>query len=529
MSPLGSSAPTSEGHSRFSAFSMEKRESSITPEKRKIQSSQIILYVSSAASLAFLGTLSSFIILDFWVLSADIQSSKSTALAAAILDPTGLLALVLLIIFSLASSDQGWLKRVILPLTGALIAVAGACMSLSAILIKKTNAKKGHAKDSDNPGSTIPFPVEVALWIMSVVSQLVFYTVVLIGRPSSDGRQGRLSFVQSRRTTPAPARPPTPPTPLRLVAPPYALPQASTPFVAEAETKERRSSWRDSLHSLHQVVRPMNSRTRLLGQRSSISRDSSMSQKSDSRSIATTTHSDGFETWDTSALDAQLREQNAIAFPTQPGKTALEPIPGSRPVSPARALDGPFHFDSTPTQSTSNLHSQLERIDRPPTDLSFHSRIERPPTAYSHTSHRSANTTANTTSRTSRPTSPEIPPPSEAHIHPLFRTDSPVPPPAATPGTTITASPYSGHVITVPSTRSRASSRARRAPSPSITGNGSRSASPAVTRNRSPEDISPISGRSRSRSRSSSMGAPSRAMTPPIPEFILSASRERII
>lgn len=34
----------------------------------------------------------------------------------------------------------------------------------------------------------------------------------------------------------------------------------------------------------------------------------------------------------------------------------------------------------------------------------------------------------------------------QSHIHPLFRTDSPLPPPAASPGTIFTASPWGGHV-----------------------------------------------------------------------------------
>lgn len=43
---------------------------------------------------------------------------------------------------------------------------------------------------------------------------------------------------------------------------------------------------------------------------------------------------------------------------------------------------------------------------------------------------------------------PSLPePPSEAHIHPLFRSDSPVPPPNVTPGTVVTAAPDDRRVI----------------------------------------------------------------------------------
>ena len=37
---------------------------------------------------------------------------------------------------------------------------------------------------------------------------------------------------------------------------------------------------------------------------------------------------------------------------------------------------------------------------------------------------------------------------SELHIHPLFRSDSPTPPPVAMPGTSVVASPQAGQVIT---------------------------------------------------------------------------------
>jgi len=304
--------------------------------------------------------------------------------------------------------------------------------------------------------------------------QVLFYTVVFLGRYSngrySNGRDTILSFHNPEPKRPVPERPPTPPTPLRIVAPPYALPQAhaSPPFPLDSHG----ASWRDSLHSLQEAVPPSTSWTKLLGQRTSISRSSSASALSDHSTISP----DGFDNWDISQMDQQIKETVHLAVPTK--GTALEPIPGSRPVSPAKGL------------ASVGQHSQERLQDRPP--------IPRPPTAFSTTSGRSATPTM-------RATSPSI---SESHIHPLFRTDSPVPPPSATPGTVVTASPYSGHIIKPPS---RASSRTR------LT---DRAASPVVLgRTGSMDDV-------RSRSRSSSQN---RAMTPPIPDFILSASREKVL
>ena len=484
--PCLGSGFNSEAPSRFSALSTDR--TPLTPEARNLRISRTLLCLSGALSAAFLGSLTAFVILDYFVLRRHIPSAQVTALGAAILDPAALISLAVLLVFSLCSPGQGWLRRVVLPLLGALVAVAAASLSLSVLIVKKVNLGQPSSQ-------SITFRTATVVWSLSTVSQVVFYTVVLLGRPAPDGRQGRLSF-QEEKTRIAPQRPPTPPTSLRIVAPPYALPQASTPF-PEPRPEVRQSSWRASIPSLHQAVRPMNSRTRLLSQRNSLSHDS-VSMLSDSRSLSTSnTQSDGFETWDTSAVDSQIRDTVALALRNRPLGTSLEPIPGSRPVSPARALDGPFTYVE-PEKADSQ-----EDVDCPPTALSTSPNIERPPTVYSNSSKRSVHQQCPSPS----PTSPSLP---EAHIHPLFRTDSPVPPPSTTPGTIITASPYSSQTINAlprPSSRTRV---------------GSLPTSPTLTRNSSVDEISAMS-----RSRSSSTTR-ARAETPPIPEFILNMSRERI-
>lgn len=447
-------------------------------QDRIVQRSRILLCGLGFLSLVFLTTLIALAILDLSG-SERVPQLKISATAAVVLNLLALFSVVALVILHIHFSGLECLQHDILPLAGFLLTLTGACLSLSTLIIQKANKTK--------IPSQVSFSAQAAIWIISVMIQSLFYTVIVLGRYSSSSRGTILSFHRSEPKRSAPERPPTPPTPLRIIAPPYALPQAHTSPSFPLDS--RRASWRNSLHSLQQAVRPSPSRTKLLGARSSISRSSSASAMSDSRSIATISP-DAFDNWDVSHIDQQIKETLHLAVPTK--GTALEPIPGSRPVSPARALEGPFSV------SQQQLQSQERLQDRPLTGFSVFSQIPRPPTAFSTTSGRSATPTI-------RPTSPTI---SESHIHPLFRTDSPIPPPSATPGTVVIASPYSGHVIKA---ASRASSRTR------LT---DRAASPVILSRADSMDDLP------SRSRSSSR---TRAMTPPIPDFILSASREKVL
>jgi hypothetical protein len=160
--------------------------------------------------------------------------------------------------------------------------------------------------------------------------------------------------------------------------------------------------------SFSQVMRPTSSKTKLINSRSPY-RNASI----ESHHEICTSVDDGFDSWDTSTVDAQSRHAVESASPTPP--RFLETIPasptGSRSPSPGFPLD-------------------LE----PPPKTRTRSRSYSPANSFKDLP------------RTARTTSPESPS-HEAHIHPLFRTDSPTPPPAATPGTVVTAAPGAGQVI----------------------------------------------------------------------------------
>lgn len=511
--------PDRSGHSMLwratlqpSSFSFT---SSMAPQRWRILDSRPLFCSVGLAAFALLSTSTAFAIIDARELKISLSTFRTTTIGAATLDCVALGFIVILMISRLWCSG-GWLHRWILPWSGALFAVAAAIISLNTLVLKKINptavSESEKAKGSTSLGQ-IDVVVEIVLWTLAVVAEVCFYTLIILKRASASDRGVSFMGEKKTRRRTAPERPPTPPTPLRIIAPHYALPEASTPAPAfiSSPRESRRPSWRNSLQSLQQAVRPINSRSRLLpSSRPSFSRESSV--LSDTQSIATASHSDHFDTWDTSHVDLQMREALSPTVPTK--GTALETIPGSRPVSPAKALDGPFPSSS------------LVILDRPPTAVSYAGRHERPGTTHSNHSKR--------TFIPSRPTSPAV---SEAHIHPLFRTDSPTPPPGTTPGTVVIASPFGGQIMASsspaigsrPFSRMRSDSRtssrtASRAPSPAFKQNSMddhRSLSSA-----SPYTRSTVASFDERRSESRSSSPVSRSMTPPIPDFILSASKE---
>ncbi|CZT19104.1 uncharacterized protein RCC_04950 [Ramularia collo-cygni] len=155
-------------------------------------------------------------------------------------------------------------------------------------------------------------------------------------------------------------------------------------------------------------LQPMSSRTRLLMGASLVSSDSrSMHSRSDSVAICDPSRNNSdFRDWDTSAVEA-------LDIPFSP-KTFLEPIPGSRPASPANPLDGPFASEVAEPD-------EIPLPDSPP--------------------HPSALKSGGSIRNFRRPSENE-----EAFYHPLFRAESPAPP-SISAGTVITASPFAGEVV----------------------------------------------------------------------------------
>jgi hypothetical protein len=160
----------------------------------------------------------------------------------------------------------------------------------------------------------------------------------------------------------------------------------------------------------------------------------------------------GFDSWDMSSVSPQVRRA-VIESSTPPQQVILETIPGSRPGSPT-ILPVALTRPQSATGSFRDVPASSYRMG-----------------------------------------SGE----SEAHIHPLFRSDSPTPPPSATPGTIVTAAPGAGRILdngSIKSLRVRSGS-APATPSPLI----------------------------HSKSFKSRVVTPIREPIPAIPDFILSAGQ----
>lgn len=253
---------------------------------------------------------------------------------------------------------------------------------------------------------------------------------------------------------------------------------------------ETMSSFRSSMSHL---IRPISSKTRLLPSSQRSSRRKSSLDSSGFHERCSVATEDGFDSWDTSAVDPQNRQTVLETSSPVPGRF-LETIPASpttsRSPSPGTPLD--LEPPNTRGRGRSCSYGAAE---------SAHGM--QPPVI---TEHESV---------------------SESHIHPLFRSDSPLPPPAATPGTVVIAAPNAGQVISdcqsIRTLHRMRSGSLPAAPSPlsrqgslddfhrSRTEKGS-STSPSATpelREEPEEEEQPKETE--------------RKMTPPIPDWILSA------
>lgn len=261
--------------------------------------------------------------------------------------------------------------------------------------------------------------------------------------------------------------------------------------VAPEETTESRSGGSGSINSIRRslsnAVRPITSKTRLVGQSTPHQRPSHDSTGHEREDI-----DEGFDSWDTSAVEPQSWQSylspSGVGAPSSVKNQQtimLETIPASptasRSPSPGNPLDLPC-----------------------PVDVNSHAR----PLLRQSTS---------STTPTGR----------ETHIHPLFRSDSPTPTPTAPFNSTITAAPNAGQAIPEASVR-----RNRSASTPdssllilSITtfdfaDRSSRRGGSAEVNTERDGDTSDTEVDSKKTS-----STEDRVMTPPIPEWVLGAGQ----
>lgn len=153
------------------------------------------------------------------------------------------------------------------------------------------------------------------------------------------------------------------------------------------------------------AIRHTPSRTRLLH-----AKDSLQSLTLETTSLNPNATQESFDTWDTSSVDMRNRQAVMEASTSPISRTyTLETIPGSPrgSISPGNILDLAPPPCRIPKRSRSHSPATMRGIPRGRMPVS----------------------------------------PSELHIHPLFRSDSPHTPPILTPGTMVVAAPEAGQVL----------------------------------------------------------------------------------
>jgi hypothetical protein len=434
------------------------------------------LYASLLGAWAFSSTAADTVlsIVEAAAISTTQASLLRIAATASALDAVSLCCIGFYIIQDVRRRD-GFMERssrARRALVGVSVVISSAALILSLVLIVLIKSQWDQLVSSSSAGPISNwddvFAGHVAVWVVSCISQIALYSSTFWKRHTPKLQpitiSGPRDSVMSEMRSAQPSRnmfammPAQPSSPLADLGSLGALPSPTF----STRSSQSLKSFRESIRH---AVRPVTSRSTLIS-RPSFNRDT-RSIYSDAHSVDNVSHSDGFDSWDTSSVSNQTRD----AVMQAPSKgTPLDPIPGSRSVTPARALDGPF----------------LPEIDESE-ELVAPRMIP----------------------DVSRPPSPAV---SEAHIHPLFRSESPVPPPEATPGTSIVASPLADQVIACPArpyNRMRSNSNLR---------NNATSPSPLAP-------AQSLRGRALSASAGTrTPSPPSREMTPPIPDYVLNSS-----
>ena len=244
------------------------------------------------------------------------------------------------------------------------------------------------------------------------------------------------------------------------------LPSSPPSLVASDGISSLRSSFST-------VQRPQSSKKGFVIRQNSYTRHSARSSTDGPSSRPS--QDEGFDSWDMSAVSSQIRETVLQSKPTEKG-FGLEPIPGSRSPSPAKALEGPF-FQSSPSISPppSPLpQPSVSRQNSPtssPIDFPNYSAMFPPSSpTFSRPSHQrhfsrpgsqSGPVRSNIGSRSRAPSA-------EENIHPLFRSDSPTPPPSASVNTNVNAAPGAGVLVSERALKRMRSGSIPASPSPLI-------------------------------------------------------------
>ncbi|KAI2612609.1 uncharacterized protein GGS25DRAFT_126397 [Hypoxylon fragiforme] len=327
------------------------------------------------------------------------------------------------------------------------------------------------------PSSTFLVGSAIAL-VCAFLGQLIFIVVFFVTHRLPDSEQALSLHTNEDSPRFPPVFGKVKSIPYTRTAPP-AEPKSNQPSLLDYSSRPGSNSGHSMAEtmssirtSISHVVRPAGSRTRLLPStpKSGSGLRSGSIDSNGYRERSSVTE-EGFDSWDTSSVDPQNRQIVADSSPPSRARF-LETIPASPTTSRSPSPGCPLDLDPPRLNRRSRSYSPLPKAHH------------------------------------ERSVTPQLTP-SELHIHPLFRSDSPVPPPAATPGTVVIAAPNAGTIIS-----ERSLTRMRSGSLPTGPGPLSRQASYDSFR----KTPSPNTDRLRAEDL-----AAERKMTPPIPDWILNS------
>lgn len=386
---------------------------------RRLSMGTFIFWSSIGVSAASLGALIAITV----TLGTD-SAHTSTPLLGVLIAAAALNVLALIAIFAAALFfllRTGRKLQIIFCTLSAPFVVAAAITAIYSLACA-WNVKRDAFKKHDDVAETTLVIAEAgfAVWAISLLAQILLYAIVLWphnagnGALPADELATRLQHVQATKRSLS----------VRMTA--FSSPRQSPGEQTRAETIEShfsspslspRASFR---RSVSHAIRPMTSKTRLLFRASMTSPESPSLYSGRDASMDGTRTENEFHGWDTTG---GLEGQTVDLIITRPStrRTRLEPIPGSRPASPAKRLDGPFE-ESSGAADMAPLESPMASpiLSRSGSAFTRPRALSRPHSSNSQ---------------------------HESHIHPLFRSESPNPPPLASPGTIITASPLAGQIV----------------------------------------------------------------------------------
>lgn len=348
----------------------------------------------------------------------------AATLAAVVFDFVVLIILIGIVVFSLvARSRTSRTLQLSLSATSFVLFITASVLSI--YVLGWTKVDSAHTP-ANSQGTVL---AGLVIWTINMVAQTMLHIFRSLRKREQAPSEHVESTVEPQASPRSLKRSIS--FPLKSLASPSSSPFLRSTFEVTSPTTSTHSVNGSTLrHSIQQAIRPITSRTKLILTHTPTPRESgSFAATRENNSLEISCRGDGFETWDTSSVE-QGFVNPFVTSPTTGTRKKLEPIPGSRPVSPAKPLDGPFPLvddepekqplpDSpmqSPTQSPMRMTSANDSTDTLPV----------PPLLL----HRNNSSSSQ-----------------EAHIHPLFRSHSPTPPPTPSADTIITASPFAGQVI----------------------------------------------------------------------------------